>query len=545
MSIFKNLYFDKKNQRFAILLDESMNLIFVYWHSLKKHGIRTLEDNTFLNGIVQSDFTSINGRASKFSSIIAIDRPSYDLDEYNIIQNEKLDETVLLDLDKTKPTVFIQCRFCEIEIENTKFYNHMVFIDCIFEDNFRLINCKFSGDLWLPNCSFSKHFSLKGCYIEGDIHLESSDFKGIGGVSFRRVIAKNLYLDLGVEGGDDLFWLNEMIISGTVSIGGNFKNEVQFLGCQDKDESSGIEASLGSLCIGIELYEFESANKTSINSTFKIKEYKVIDGIHVKNVKTDDFKCIDVVASQLKLENVSVESDLMVKNSIFKGLGIFVNDSSVGRHLKIENNELSKSLCLNGSAVGEITYLENNTYDPSAIIDVRKFTSSRVLIYPSDFLTKNSTFNIFQPRKFNNLNTNSTSELGDQYCSLKNWLADSGKLELEDMAYFHMRQCYHSNVYTRFVFGIIFGWGVRLSNIAISSMIVVLLFSGVIMISDLKITFLKALSLSTQSFISSFFGKWDDYPPEGMLSGIVTFESIVGVIFITVFVGAYLRKLLR
>ena len=113
------------------------------------------------------------------------------------------------------------------------------------------------------------------------------------------------------------------------------------------------------------------------------------------------------------------------------------------------------------------------------------------------------------------------------------------------MAYFHMRQCYHSNVFTRFVFGVIFGWGVRLSNIAISSLIVILIFSGVIMISAPKIVFLKALSLSTQSFISSFFGKWDDYPPEGMLSGIVTFESIVGVIFITVFVGAYLRKLLR
>ncbi len=396
----------------------------------------------------------------------------------------------------------------------------MVFINCIFEYNLRLINCKFNGDLWLLNCSFYKRFSLKGYYIEGDINLELSDFKGIGGGYFRRVIAKNLYLDLGVEGGDDLFWLNEMIISG-------------------------IEASLGCLCIGIELYEFESANKISINSTFKIKEFKAIDGIHVKNVKTDHFKCIDVVASQLKLENVSVESDLIVKNSIFKGLGIFVNDSSVGRHLKVENNEISKSLCLNGSGVGAITYLENNTYDPSAIIDVRKFTSSRELIYSSDFLTKNSSFNIFQPRKFNNLNTNSISELGDQYCSFKNWLADSGKLELEDIAYFYLRQCYHSNVSIRFVFGIIFGWGVRLSNIAISSMIVVLLFSGVITISDPKITFLKTLSLSTQSFISSFFGKWDDYLPEGMLSDIVIFESIVGVIFITVFVGAYLRKLLR
>jgi hypothetical protein len=113
------------------------------------------------------------------------------------------------------------------------------------------------------------------------------------------------------------------------------------------------------------------------------------------------------------------------------------------------------------------------------------------------------------------------------------------------MAYFHMRQSYHSNVSTRFVFGIILGWGVRLSNIAIFSKIVVLLFSGVIMISDSKKNFLKALSLSTQGFICSFFGKWDDYPPGGMLLGIVTFESIVGVISITAFVGAYLRKLLR
>lgn len=232
MSIFKNLYFDKKNQRFAILFDELMNLTFVYWHLLKKHGIRTLDDNTFLNGIVQNNSTSKHGRVTQFSSIITIDKPSCELDAYHIIQDKELDETVLFELDKAKPTVFIQCRLSEVEIENTKFYNHMVFIICTFKDNFRLINCKFSGDLWLP-------------------------------------------------------------------------------------------------------------------------------------------------------------------------------------------------------------------------------------------------------------------------------------------------------------------------NIAISSLIVILIFSAVIMISDSKIVFLKAVSLSTQSFISSFFGKWDDYPPEGMLSGIVTLESIGGVIFITVFVGAYFRKRLR
>ena len=51
--------------------------------------------------------------------------------------------------------------------------------------------------------------------------------------------------------------------------------------------------------------------------------------------------------------------------------------------------------------------------------------------------------------------------------------------------------------------------------------------------------------LSVQSFISSFFGQWPAVDATGRLAILVTLESVIGVLFVTVLVGAYIRKLLR
>lgn len=53
--------------------------------------------------------------------------------------------------------------------------------------------------------------------------------------------------------------------------------------------------------------------------------------------------------------------------------------------------------------------------------------------------------------------------------------------------------------------------------------------------------------LSLQSFFSSFYGQWSapEPPATGLLSVLVTLESMIGVLFVTVLVGAYIRKLLR
>ena len=55
----------------------------------------------------------------------------------------------------------------------------------------------------------------------------------------------------------------------------------------------------------------------------------------------------------------------------------------------------------------------------------------------------------------------------------------------------------------------------------------------------------KDSKIIVQGFTGSFFGKWPDYEPSGLIAGITVLESIFGIVFITVFIGAYIRKLLR
>lgn len=553
MQHYHNLYFDRKNHRFAVFADALGNLSFVYWHVLKKHGFTMLPDDCLLQAQLSNTTTNDTMRGLRFSSLtILSDEVTLDVN-YNIYQGKRFSQEDVLRLTTNNQAmaIFIDCEFSEVEISKQSFNHSMIFIECKFNDNFRVLQGKIHGDLWMPNCTFSKHFSLKETIVKGDIHLEAADFSGFGGASFRGIHAQNLFLDLGVEGGDDLFWLNEMTIKQTLSIGGNFKNELQILGKQDAEEDSGLTSQIHNVRVGVELYQFENANRTSIDSALKLNGFENSGSILINNLKAQKVHCLRVAGEILEMNNVNVDMDLIVRGCQFssstenQNTGIKTVDCSIGRHLKIQDNHFSGILDLNGSAVSENSYIENNHYTNNSKLDLRRFTSSRVLISPESFLTKDASFRLMRPRAFSVLHHTNREELGDQYCSLKNWLADAGRLELEDMAYFHMRQCYQSNIIVRLLFGGIFGWGVRLSNIGVSCLCLIIMFSAIFTLVDEKIVILKALSLSTQSFISSFFGKWEDYQPDGLLTNLVTVESLLGVLFITVFVGAYIRKLLR
>lgn len=553
MQQYHNLYFDRKNDRFAIFIDEKSDLNFVYWHALKKHGYSRLPENCSVDAQVCETQTHKNMRGLHFSSLsVLTDVPLPDK-RFEVHRNKALSQDDVIQLTSTSKAiaVFIGCDFSQIDIQKHTFNHSLVFIECKFGNNFRLLQCKIHGDLWMPNCTFDKHFSVKESIIKGDLHLEAADFRGVGGASFRGLYAQNLFLDLGVEGGEDLFWLNEMIIKQTLSIGGNFKNELQILGKQDADEDSGLTSQIHNIRIGVELYQFENANRTNIDSALRLNGFENGGSIVINNLKAQKVHCVSLVGEILEMNNINVDMDLIIRDCQFssstdnKNKGIKTIDCSIGRHLKIQDNRFSGTLDLNGSAVSENSYIENNHYTQGSKLDLRRFTSSRVIISPENFLTKDASFSLMGPKAFSVLHHTDREELGDQYCSLKNWLADAGRLELEDMAYFHMRQCYQSNRVLRLVFGGIFGWGVRLSNIAVSCLCLITLFAAIFTLVDEKIVILKALSLSTQSFISSFFGKWEDYQPDGLLTNLVTFESVLGVLFITVFVGAYIRKLLR
>ncbi|MCP9479421.1 hypothetical protein NNA33_16085 [Marisediminitalea aggregata] len=58
-------------------------------------------------------------------------------------------------------------------------------------------------------------------------------------------------------------------------------------------------------------------------------------------------------------------------------------------------------------------------------------------------------------------------------------------------------------------------------------------------------SWLASFALSIQGFTGNFFGKWPDYEPSGLIAALTVLESVLGIVFITVFIGAYIRKLLR
>lgn len=550
MNDFECIACDNKNHRYYIFRDNLDSLYFCYWLELKKHNIRHIEEGQKFSANITPCNATLNARGVSILDIKLNSRPST---PQNIIKESNLKCEDLSDLISSKNNtlvVFSNCTFEEIELHDIEINKLILFFNCTFKGNFRLINCKLSNDLWMPNCSFNKHFSVKDSTIEGDLHLESADFSGLGGSSFRGLRANNLYLDFGIKGCKDLFWMNEMEIPGVVSIGGEFESEIQFHYCQDGIHNEKRQPHIGSLLVGVELYPNEKANYTSINSDITLKDINILDRFIIDNVSITSLGIKGCTISDMGIQDLSVEKDVTIEHSNFNTnnvleSGIVLSQSSIGRHLKVDGNKLNGKVILDGTAVSEVTYVDDNVFGNNAVFSIKRFTTSRLLFSPSNVLYGDSKFNLFSPKEFNLLDKTCKKSLADQYCSLKHWFADSGNLEMEDVAFFHMRHTQQPSRIIRFIFGYIFGWGVRLSNIALSSALLILLFSAVYLVVEPTFTLKSALSLSTQSFISSFFGKWNDFDPSGPLSSLVTFESFLGVLFITVFVGSYIRKLLR
>ena len=116
------------------------------------------------------------------------------------------------------------------------------------------------------------------------------------------------------------------------------------------------------------------------------------------------------------------------------------------------------------------------------------------------------------------------------------------------MAYFHMNDCFSDNSAYKAIFGTIFGWGVRLTNILISSLIIMVLFFCIYLSID-GLTLMTSLTLAIQSFfgilLDPIFETQDTKLFTQAVNWWVTAESVLGIFFITVLVGAYVRKMLR
>jgi len=585
MEILRLFYNDIKNSRYSLFLDEKDKVIFCFWKELFEQTpcIRGLD----VGSEVEVSYTSLEKKASKKpksyrglckSSVSVLGKHPISLDDILFNEFKEYDENgkivpinqkifkKIISNPSGRHIIFHQYCFDKIELENIDISSELVFIDCSFTADFRLLECNIFESIWFINSQFTSHFSLKKSIISKDIHMEGSDFSGAGGVSFRKTQANNLYLDFGVKGPNDLIWINEVKIDEVLSIGGDFISEIQMLTSQDNPAEIGALTpeewmSIGSVIIGEELYEQENVNRTTISDKITIKGLRT-EEIKFNNLQIGSIEVNHVEASIISMNEIGTSTDLVINHSILtkenkeeETDSLLITGSSIGRHMKLSDNTFNGLVSLEGSAISEVTTLDDNTFNPVARLNVTRLTSGRFLIYPESCLYHQSGFNLLKPKNFGLIKESSSltkkcrenidRDLGDQFCSLKHWLSDAGKLDLEDAAYFHMREKYHPNAFTKFFLSTIFGWGVRLSNVAIWSSILIILFAWGYAYLDQKMSFLTAIALSVQSFISSFFGTWANYDPSGWISNIITLESCLGVLFITVFIGAYVRKLLR
>lgn len=542
------IYTEENYGRFSVLVNSKSELRFVYWLELKKHGIRSLATGSEI--CVKAVEKKVNQieRGLTINSVECFESPS-SLPPCALIEDDELDDKKLISILKSNNglVIFRKCTFSAIDIENLEVIKTLAFFDCEFTGDFRLIASNFSSDIWFSGSHFHKHFSLKSSSVDGDIHLESSNFGGPGGVSLRGVSAKNIYLDFGVNGCEDIFWLNEINVEGSVSLGGRFNNDVEFIGDQDS-ETETARSRIGCVYIGYEIYDSEVANATAINAKVKIKN----TDIETFSIRNSDIRSLDISCcgfNSINLSDVTVEKDFQLSNCSFQyssSRSIAIDKSSVERHLRFSENEFCGDLSIENSNVEGNAYFEDNEYKDSSL-NFHRLSASRFIFLPISGIYRDEYHFPLSliPRQFNLKEHPDSDKTAEIYCSLKNWFSDSGQLDAEDDSYFFMRQKQPHRILTRLLFGYVFGWGVRLRNIAVSSVILILTFAIAFKVFSPSMSLVTAFVLSVQGFTGSFFGKWPDYEPSGLIAGITVLESIFGIVFITVFIGAYIRKLLR
>lgn len=578
--------YEAKNEKFSILFDaNNESLEFCYWHQYighfhldekyafkaKRKEVFALDsDNDFVRvykgiqrGLItrHSDYKESNN-SEEFSYYKKIARPG----GVHIANNGKNETYSLQDVNEIREThadktlIFIGCTFKDkFDMSNLIFNHDIAFFDCTFNDKVFLRGSTFLSNLWLVDCNFSDQFSLKNSIVSRNVHMESNCFSGRGGASFRGLKAKNLYVDFGTIGSDDMFWFNELKVSGVVSIGGDFNSKIQILSSQDSPHEYMPDTKIGELYIGTEYTDRDADedNITISDNTIEVGGLKA-ESIHIFRTSARDIKIKHSVFDKLNLEDVSISNDLEVDDNRVSS-DLRIDKSSVGRHMYIQKNKIHCPMSLSKTSVSEVSYIDKNNFDKvESSINFSRFTTSKLMFSPVSDLYKNETSSVLKlkPQKFSLL-IDSANDLGDQYCSLKHWLADTGKLKEEDMAYFHMNENFNKNsLWSRMVLGGIFGWGVRLTNIVISSLVVILVFISVYVLYGMN--FLGSVAVAVQSFFGVLLdptvGAWTNITNENVAEGIsgmdipswlLTLESVLGVLFITVLIGAYVRKMLR
>ena len=432
----------------------------------------------------------------------------------------------------------------------------LVLINCRVLGDFRWIRARFAGSLWCLNCKFDNHFSLKSGHLNGSVLMFGCDFSGAGGVSFRGLQACSLLMEFGTRGSDDMLWLNEMTLTGCLALNGTFDAPVQLMAIQD-DAPVNTSPSLGQVFIGRQSYQAEQLSKNSFNGGLHIAGYTVSGDIEIHRTHLQHLRLTGIEANTLLVQNCELVADLCMDRIqvMNEDAGIAIRDTLVGRRLKITGRHLRGRCSLNGSSVGQAWIVELEAPEEGTpSVDLTRFHADQAWIDPISLIYGPTQrrramtpppFGLLARADVSNPGEDDRRHLAEAYTQFKNWMSATGHLREEDHAFFHMRHYKEASRSRRYLLGGMFGWGIRLRNILAAALMISLMFSA--MFVALGVGSGEAVMLSLQSFISSFYGNWSSPTPPatGIMSILVTLESMIGVLFVTVLVGAYIRKLLR
>ena len=354
-----------------------------------------------------------------------------------------------------------------------------------------------------------------------------------------------------------MLWLNEISLTGCVAINGTFTAPVQLLAEQD-EQPINDNPTLKRVLIGKKAsYVHERLSQNQFLSGIECRDYYIQDSFEVHNSVISEVTMENVDAKHILVNNCEVSRDVVMERvqPRDKEQGMAVTNTIIERRLRQTGPSFTGRLNLEGTSVGQTWTLdlERPSQGVPHVI-MRRFHANAAWFEPIELVygaTKHG--RILAPPNFGLLEGSgriqaltgeARRELAEAYTSCKNWLATSGHLREEDHAFFHMREAKEHRRTIRIIFGGLFGWGIYLRNIILSAMSLIILFALLYMalgIGNLS----EMLILSSQSFIGSFFGRWPDYSPTGILSGLITLESLFGLILVTALVGCYIRKLLR
>ena len=449
-----------------------------------------------------------------------------------------------------------RAQFEDFEAQDLSLPAPVVFINCCFEGNYRLLDSCIHGSIWFLNCTFKFHFSLRGTRLDGNAVFFGCDFRGSGGISLRGLQGRSIFLEYGTRGGEDMLWLNELSLSGCVAINGIFAMRVELLARQDGSPVNS-DPKLHRVLIGKRDYSHESLSENQFLGGIECRDYQLQGSFEVHNSIISDLVVDHVKANHILVDKCEISRDIALNyiQPCDEKKGIVVSNSVIERHLRLTACYLRGCIDLSDTSVGQMWTLElsmPNFGVPRVRID--RFHAAAARFEPMDLIYGASRQQrLLAPPAFQFLEgaerpgiltEDRRRALAEAYTSCKNWLATSGHLLEEDHAFFHMQNTRESRLLKRYLYGGIFGWGIHLWNILLSAIGLIVLFAALYTGVGTG-TFLDMLILSAQSFISSFFGQWPEYSPVGILSILITLESMLGVVFITILVGAYIRKLLR